>query len=267
MTDILAALAPPYDVRISYGPEPSQFGELRVPAGRGPHPVVAVIHGGFWRSRYDLTHIGHLCAALTEQGYATWSIEYRRLGEPGGGFPGTFHDVSAGIEHLRGIAAKYHLDLGRVVTLGHSAGGHLALWAAARHRIPPASAIDTPDPLPVRAAVSLAGVVDLRRACELRLSSGVTEQFIGGVPAEYPERYDAASPIELLPFGLAQFLVHGTADENVPFEVSQRYVSAARAHGDPASLITLPGVGHFELIDPSSAVWRDVAETVQQALA
>ncbi len=262
---ILSLPPPPPDARIPYGNDPFQFGDLRLPQSAGVSPVVIVIHGGFWRSRYDLAHIGRLCAALSAQGFATWSVEYRRIGNPGGGFPGTFLDIAHAAKHLVSLAPQYHLDLDRVVALGHSAGGHLALWLAGHARVPRDAAISFPDPLPLRAAISLAGVADLRRAWALRLSSGVVEEFLGS-PAEFPERYAAASPIELLPLGVRQVLVHGTADENVPFEISERYYSAARGQGDDVALIPLPGVGHFELIDPGSAVWERVQQVVAREM-
>ncbi len=258
---------PPADARIPYGPDPSQFGDLRLPAGAGPHPVVVVIHGGFWRARYDLEHAGHVCAALTAMGTATWSIEYRRLGNPGGGWPGTFHDVAAATDLLRELAPPHNLDLNRVVAVGHSAGGHLALWLAGRHRIPPGDPLHDPSPLPVRAAVSLAGVADLRRAWELRLSRGVVQEFMGGPPDRCPERYAIASPIELLPLGVPQTLIHGTRDENVPLEISERYYTEATLLGDEAKLVALPGAGHFELIDPQSQEWGVVAKEVLELLA
>ena len=251
--------------RIRYGTEPQQFGDLRVPNRPGPHAVVVVIHGGFWRNRYDLEHIGPLCTALTESGLATWSIEYRRLGDPGGGWPGTFLDVANAVNHLWTIAQQHHLDLDRVITMGHSAGGHLALWVAGLERVPRHSPIRVSDPLPLRAAISLAGVSDLRRAAELRLSAGVTPELIGGSPEQYPERYAAASPLELLPLGVRQFLLHGTNDDDVPFEISQRYYDAARAKGDDAQLISFPDIGHFELIDPESTVWPLLLDAVKSA--
>ncbi len=263
---ILLRASPPADSRIFYGSDASTFGDLRIPRRAGPHPVVVVIHGGFWRSVYGLEHIGHLGAALTANGIATWCIEYRRLGNPGGGWPGTFLDVASAVGYLRMISSQYQLDLNRVIVLGHSAGGHLALWYAGLERISQDSPIYTTDRLTLRAVVSLAGVSDLRLASELGLSSGVTDQFIGGSPREYPARYAAASPIELVPLGIRQFLLHGMTDENVPFEMSRHYHAAARAKGDEVTLIPFPSTGHFELIDPQSHVWRRLLETVQSAL-
>jgi len=269
---IFQTTPPPADERIPYGKGEFQFGDLRLPTEartRNPKskiPVVVVIHGGFWRARYDLEHIGHACAALTSLGFATWSIEYRRIGNEGGGWPGTFLDVAAGTDHLRELAAPYNLDLDRVITLGHSAGGHLALWLEARSRIPEGDPLYTPSPLPVKWAVPLAGVVDLRMAWEKQLSNNVMEEFIGS-PSEYPERYATASPRELMPLGVPHTLVHGTDDENVPYEISSSYYEAAVAAGDSAELVTLGDAGHFEVIDPKSAEWKKVEEAVLRASA
>ena len=263
--DIFSDPPPPADVRIFYGPDPLQFGDLSLPDGPGPHPVVAVVHGGFWRAQYDLDHIGHACAALTARGVATWSIEYRRLGNAGGGWPGTFLDVAAAIDHLREIGPTYNLDLSRVVTFGHSAGGHLALWLAARRSIPAGDPLYTPSPLPLTAAISLAGVSDLRLGSEMRLSNGVVEELIGGSPREVPARYATTSPSEMLPLGVPQMLIHGTEDGNVPFDISRAYHDAAIARGDDVKLVELPGAGHFEVIDPSSKEWERVVEVVLQA--
>jgi acetyl esterase/lipase len=265
--DILQRPAPRADVRVPYGPDPLHFGDLRLPPGAGPHPVVVVIHGGFWRARFSLEHIGHACAALTSTGLATWNIEYRRIGNPGGAWPGTFLDVAAGVDHLREIAPRHNLDLSRVVVIGHSAGGHLALWLAGRSRIPAGGPLYIPSPLPVKAAISLAGVADLRRGWEMALSNGVVQDLIGGTPEEMPERYATASPIELLPLGVRQVLIRGTEDENVPFEISRAYHQSALSKGDDCELITLQGAGHFEVIDPRSQEWQQVARAVNDALA
>ena len=260
--DILEIPAPPADARLAYGPDPLHFGDLRLPSGPGPHPVAVVIHGGFWRARYDLEHIGHLCAALTVAGLATWNVEYRRIGNSGGGYPGTFLDLGQAVDYLRELAPAHGLDLGRVVAVGHSAGGHLALWAAGRPRVPPGDLLWCTSPLPLRGAVALAGVVDLRRAWELRLSDNVVETFIGGPPDRYPERYRAGSPIELVPLGVPHALVHGTADENVPYEISERYQAAATAAGDDARLVALPEADHFVVIDPRAREWPEIEAAI-----
>ena len=252
--------------RIAYGSDPLQFGDLRVPQDEGLHPVVIVIHGGFWRANYDLEYIGHLCAELTGAGLATWSLEYRRIGNPGGGWPGTLQDVARGADHLRLIAVSRQLDLARVITLGHSAGGHLALWLGSRRKIPRDNPLHTHDPVNLAGIVSLAGVSDLKRAWALRLSDTVVANFLGGSPDEVPDRYRVASPIEQLPLGIPQKLLHGTADINVPFEISEGYVSAATARGDAADLITLQGAGHFELVDPRSKEFGRVREAVMSLL-
>jgi acetyl esterase/lipase len=263
---ILDLPAPLADIHLPYGTEELQFGDLRLPPGRGPHPVAVVIHGGFWRAQYDLTHIGHLCAALTAAGIATWNVEYRRIGNPGGGWPGTFHDVASATDYLRDLALSYGLDLARVVTVGHSAGGHLALWLGARHRLPPDAKPYTPEPLPLRAAVALAGVSDLVLAWELRLRDGIVRKLLSGTPEEMPERYHLASPAALLPLGLSQTLIHGMSDESVPSMMSERYASKALEAGDHVTLLTLPGADHFTLIDPRSPEWPEVRAAIMRAL-
>ncbi len=263
---ILTANPPSADARLRYGPDPLNFGDLRLPTGNGPHPIVIVIHGGFWRAKYDLEHTGHLCAALTDDGYATWNIEYRRIGNPGGGWPGTFEDVAIGAKHVRELASEYGLDLSRVITLGHSAGGHLALWLAGCHKISEGDPLYVDDPLPLAGVVSLAGVCDLRRGWELDLSKGIVGDFLGGSPGEVPERYGAASPAQLLPLGVRQALVHGTEDDNVPYEISEHYYENAVAAGDKVELVTLEGAGHFEVIDPGSKEWPSVVGAVRSLL-
>lgn len=223
--------------RISYGNDPLQFGELRLPDGQGPHPVAIVIHGGFWRAKYDLEYIRPVCEDLTAARIATWNLEYRRIGNPGGGWPGTLEDIAGGADHLVSIASRFNLDLNRVIAIGHSAGGHLAFWLAARKKL-------------LSGAISLAGVLDLRRAWELQLSNNVVADFLGGGPAQVPDRYDFASPIEHLPLGIPQKLFHGTADPSVPLEISERYAHTAQLRGDNAELIVLQDANHFDVVDP-----------------
>lgn len=262
---ILTLPPPPADLRISYGAHPLQFGELRLPTGPGPYPLAIVVHGGFWRAHYDLAHAGHECAALTAAGIATWNVEYRRLGN-GGGWPVTFQDVAAASDYVRQLAIDYPVDLSRVITVGHSAGGQLALWLAGRRRLPKDAPLWLPNPLQLRAAISLAGVVDLRRAWELQLGDAVVLELLGGSPDEVSERYAATSPAELLPLGISQWLIHGTRDDPVPFEFSEQYWEAASAVGDAATLVTLAGAGHFEPIDPRSTEWPQVLDAVKHGL-
>jgi acetyl esterase/lipase len=243
---ILELAPPPPGHKISYGDSEFQFGELRLPTGRGPHPAAIVIHGGYWRAAYDLKHIGHLCAALTRDGIATWSLEYRRIGNPGGGWPGTFDDIRQGAAHLSKIAG---IDKSRVIAMGHSAGGHLALWLAKQRAIE------------LRGVVPLAPVADLRKAFELRLSSNVVEEFLGGSPTQVPDRYRAASPIEMVPLGIRQRVIHGEHDDLVPIGISRAYVTAAKSKGDDVTLTEPSGAGHFELIDPRSSAWPVVRDT------
>jgi len=244
--EILTLAPPKADARIPYGKDPLQFGDLRLPTGPGPHPLVIFIHGGYWRAAYNLDHAGHICAALTRAGAATWSLEYRRIGDPAGGWPGTLDDIVHGAEFIKRIAPRYRLDLHRMVAAGHSAGGQLVLWLAAQ------MAVD------LRGVVPLAGVTDLRRAWALQLSGGVVRQFLGGTPDQVPQRYASTSPIELLPISVPQRLLHGTADDVVPFEMSERF--AEKSHN--AKLVLLKGAGHFELIDPRAREWETVRKNI-----
>lgn len=251
---ILSIPAPKPGVRLKYGPGRWHFGHLRLPPTPDPCPVVMNIHGGFWRSHYSLGHAGHLCQAITETGFATWNIEYRRLGNPGGGWPGTLLDVAAALNYLRELAAPYRLDLDKVIVMGHSAGGHLAAWLAAASCLPPDSLCYPAGLLPVQGAIALAGVLDLRLASDLNLSGGVVRELLGGSPQQVPERYAAASPLEMPLPKIPLVALHGTDDEIVPIEIARRYVNAARNSGAAAELIELPAA-HFELIDPQSAAW------------
>lgn len=265
--EIMDLPSPPSDWRLKYGPHPLQVADLRLPPGPGPHPVAVTIHGGYWRARRDRHYFGHLAAALTARGLATWNIEYRRIGDQDGGWPGTLHDVAQAADHLPSLAREYALDLSRVITVGHSAGGQLALWLAGRRRLQEDDPLYSAHPLPLTGALSLAGVIDLCTAWEMGLSDRVVEEFLGGSPETVPERYASASPLELLPLGTPHVLIHGTADEDVPYSISQRYAAAAVKQGDKARLITLEGGDHFDLVDPRSAVWPTVLEAVAVLLA
>jgi len=259
---ILTRTPPPADARVAYGSDSLHFADLRLPTGDGPFPAVVVIHGGYWRSRYTLDHSGHLCTALTALGFATWSIEYRRVGNPGGGWPGTFHDVAAGAAALFAHADRLGIDPERIVVTGHSAGGQLASWLASVGNIDPASPIRAA-PLPFRAVAPLAGVLDLVEGVGMGLGNGAIPDFLGGGPEEFPDRYAAASPVALAPSPVPHVLIHGEEDETVPIAISERYRDATTAAGGEVRLIPIPGAGHFEVIDPESAAWRVVAETIR----
>jgi acetyl esterase/lipase len=261
--EILERAPPPADRRIAYGSGEQQFGDLRLPAATAAlSPAVIVLHGGFWRATYSLEHIGHVCAALTNSGFVTWNLEYRRIGQPGGGWPGTLQDVALGAAHLAQLANEYPIDLERVVVIGHSAGGHLALWLAAHscRSIEAVQALQLPYDLV--GAVALAGVADLRAAARLGLSRGVVVEFLGGSPDQVPDRYTVASPIELLPFDVPQVLIHGELDDVVPIEIARTYCREAARHRQPVTLTALPRTGHFELIDPLSSAWPPVLAAV-----
>lgn len=257
---VLIRPAPAADQRIAYGNGEFQFGELRLPKTAGPHPVAIVIHGGCWLSQYGLGYMGHVSAALAEAGIATWNIEYRRVGNSGGGWPGTFEDTAHAADFLREIAPKYSLDLNRVIAIGHSAGGHLALLLAARKHFPKDSALYSANPLPLRGVVSLAGITDLHKtgtACDQEVI-----QFTGGEAKEKAAIYNLASPIELLPLGVKQKIVQGAADPIIPMTMATDYVEAAKKKKDDVELIALKEADHFQLVDPKSPAWAAVQEAV-----
>jgi acetyl esterase/lipase len=262
--DVQKLPKPPADHRIAYGNDPLQFGELRLPKTKGRHPVVVVVHGGCWFAEYDLHHLAAFSDALTKLGVATWTIEYRRIGDKGGAWPGTFQDVAAGTDHLREVAKKHPLDLNRVVVIGHSAGGQLALWLAARKRLPKSSELYSAKPLPLRGVISLAGISDLKKYrpnCDDSVN-----KLLGGPPEQFAERYQQTSPIELLPLKIPLRLIHGSLDRIVPIELGREFAAAAKQSGDDVTLTTLEATGHFDLISPASKVWTIIEASVRDLL-
>jgi acetyl esterase/lipase len=243
---------------IRYGKHRSQVADLWMPS-RNPGevlPVVVLIHGGFWRAVYTKVLMNGLARSVNSEGWVAWNIEYRRVGVlgGGGGWPETFEDVAAAIDHLGGTGG---LDLDRVVTCGHSAGGQLAFWAGRGRPEPKVS---------IRAAVSLAGILDLEAADRMGLGGDATARFLGGHSGEQPTIYKQASPAALVPLGIPQVLVHGTADDVVPPSMSDDYEVRAHEAGDPVTHLKLDGVDHRELIDPSGSAWAATLESIRALL-
>jgi acetyl esterase/lipase len=246
--DILSLPAPEADARVAYGSDQNQFVDLRLPKSKGPHPLAICIHGGYWRARYDLEYLGHLCAALTATGLATANVEYRRVGNPGGGWPATFSDIRSAYQLLMQKAKQYHFDAQRVIVLGHSAGAQLALCLAAHEG-------------GLTGTISLAGVIDLQLAYELHLSNNAVVEFLGGTPTEVADHYREADPMKLAIRG-RQYVVHGVADDVVPPSLSKDYASAKLKDKEDVRLMMIPGAGHFEIVDPRSDAWATVEKIV-----
>ena len=238
--EILTDQPPPAaDARIAYGPEPLQFGDLRVPPGEGSFPLALVLHGGYWQAIYNLIHTGHMCEALRDAGIASWNLEYRCLGVPGGEWPAAAEDLELALAHRDQLPFAYD---GRTVLVGHSAGGQLALWVAKRTGLP---------------VVALAPVSDLRDAVERRGPESAPARFMAA------EHFADGSPLELLPLGARQIVIHGEADDDVPHSMSVRYVEAAQGE---AELVSLPQTGHFEPIDPQAPAFAQTLAAIQRLL-
>jgi acetyl esterase/lipase len=281
---------------VDYGPHASQCAEVYLPRGEGPHPVVALLHGGFWRASQGRDPMRPIARHLARNGYAVLNVEYRRLGEQGAGWPGTFLDAVDGVALAgrplrvgRMPADSTVLDASRVAIVGHCSGGHLALWAAAwlcglwlgpewlgptlQERDEPSRAETNgrPDRIGVRAVVALAPVTDLRAAerdgldlpcppssAPARRAQPAAAELLGGSQVAVAGRYRLGSPLELLPVGreVAQLLIHGDADEIVPVEHSLRYARSAERAGDRVRVVRFPGMGHFDMLDPEHEAWQ-----------
>jgi acetyl esterase/lipase len=245
---------------LRYGPADDQIADLRLPAKTdiSQAPLILFLHGGFWRAEYDRTHTGSLTSALAAAGYIVCTPEFRRTGQDGGGWPGTFNDVALAVDTLPALtAATINSTPGNLVLAGHSAGGHLALWTAARPRLPATSPWHTPT-RPGQGVVALAPASDLAACHALRLDNGAADDLIGGTPTTYPDRYAQADPAALIPLGTPVHIVHGSQDDRVPAAMSRDYTARATASGDKVVLDELPACGHFELIDPLSSAWPAV---------
>jgi acetyl esterase/lipase len=274
--DILSRTPPLADHRVHYGSGDSQFGDLWLPHNKAPrtHPVIAFFHGGWWQSEYDLSYAGHLCDALRNDGFAVWSIEYRRVGGTGGGWPYTFQDAAAGFEHLAQLVHDFPLDLNRVIAMGHSAGGHLAFWLAGRHHVPENSPVHNPPPrVSPHGLIALAGVVDLRLTIDLAgyftFAHDKREVYalMGGSPADLPDRYQAGNPGDLLPLGVKQTLIQGSEDQQIPPQLPARWADKARRQGDEVDVVAIPLADHFDVVDPESTAFDKVRLAVKQMFA
>ncbi|HZW60425.1 MAG TPA: alpha/beta hydrolase [Woeseiaceae bacterium] len=263
--DLAHFAQPPADARIHYGGDPLQFGDLRLPPRDGPHPVAVMIHGGCWLAEYDIAHSSALSAALARSGIATWSLEYRRIGDAGGGYPGTLEDVAHGADHLRAIAGQYDLDLDRVITMGHSAGGQLALWLAVRERLPAAAPFDAAAPLAVRGVLALAPAADFDYLYERGTCEGAVARLMGAAPRELPGPYAWSDPMRFPAPPVPQVIVVGRYDETWS-PPARNYFRKARARGDDIRLLEAPESGHFELIDPRSSTWPLVLGAARELL-
>ena len=265
--DLLAELSSgAAGTKIAYGTDPLQFGELHVPAGEGPFPVVVFIHGGCWLAEYDITTTRPLAWALRDQGIAVWNLEYRRVGDPGGNYPGLLLDIGSGTDYLKQLAADYPLDLSKVVVMGHSAGGHLALWTGARKGIPADHELYQPDPLPLVGVVALAPAAALTQLHQQGTCDKVIDRLMGGSPAAYPNRYHYVEPARMAPIGVPQTVIMGVHDTVwTPF--GEAYVTAAQALGDTMiERVMAPDSGHFEMITPGTSTWKLVLEAVHAFL-
>jgi acetyl esterase/lipase len=246
--DILDLKPPAADERIAYGTDPNHFVDLRRPK-KSQQRAVAFIHGGFWRAKYDLMHASHLCEALRIAGWTSINVEFRRVGNPGGAWPGTFSDLRSAMQMIFSAAKKWDFAPENLVVMGHSAGGQLALALAGHDER-------------IKKAVSLAGVLDLQRAYDLHLSNDAVVEFLGGTPTQMPDHYKEASPTQLT-IKAKQLVVHGDKDNVVPVAISQEYVRLKKAKERVESLV-LPGAGHFEVIDPRTKEWKQIESALNK---
>lgn len=263
--DLLARPEPKPTATIPYGPDPLQVAELWRPDGKGPFPTVLMIHGGCWRSGLANLHImAYAAEDLRRRGFAVWNIEYRGVDRPGGGYPGTFQDVNAAADALMAHAKEYQLKTDRLVVLGHSAGGHLALWLAGRAKLPAGSKLADPKRLPIGWVVSLGGVTDLSTAKDACGPNTVAKLLAG---ADAADPLADTSPPRLLPAGPPRILIHGSLDDTCPPAMGKAYVSQARDAGDiRAWTYAIKGDGHVEEIAPGSKTWASVAAGLESVI-
>ena len=258
--------------RVRYADDSLTFGDLRLPdksnlkSSTGAYPVIVMVHGGAWTASYSLDYVAPLTEALTDLGIATWSIEYRRIGNPGGTYPGIFLDVAAATDYLRVLAPEHNLDLNRVIVVGHSSGGHLALWISGRAKIPPSSPLYVASPLPIKAVVSLAGIPNLKDALERGDRKDVLTLLGGISPEEAIPLYNETSIYQMIPTGVPTSHIVGTLDNPWRIAITEEFVEQANKLGD-ISRITVPlGANHFDVVDPNAPAWPIIEKEVLWAL-
>lgn len=265
----MALTGPAPTATFAYGSAPSQYAELFLPAGKGPFPVAVLVHGGCWTKEFGgIQQLRNLAGALAARGIASWNVEYRRVDEAGGGYPGTYQDMNAALDTLAAQAGRYPLDLGRLVAVGHSAGGQLVQWMAGRARIPAASPLHPSGTLQVRRVVSLGGLADLRNEAALIQSScdRTTVELAGSPSAARPDVFSDTNAAELMPNGSRTILVTGALDTVSPPRVARDYAQRARDAGDAAEVVILPGGSHYDEVAATSASWPLVLQAIESAL-
>ena len=266
LDDYLALSGPAPAATLRYGAAASQYAELFLPAGTGPFPVAVLVHGGCWTKEFGgITQMRNMAGALAARGIAVWNVEYRRVDEPGGGYPGTYQDMNAALDLLARTAREHPLNLGRLVAVGHSAGGQLAQWLAARPRIPATSPLYRKDGVPVRQVVSLG---DLRREAALLKTSCDREivELAGTPSADRPDVFSDTNAGDLMPNGSRTILITGELDEISPPRVAHDFAARARAAGDSAEVVILPGASHYDEVAATSAAWPRVLRAIESAL-
>jgi len=266
-SDLLSRPRPHASVRIAYGSDPSQIADLWLPEdsgphGEGPHPVVVFIHGGCWTASVaDLSIMDFAADDLRKRGVAVWNIEYRRLGQPGGGYPGTYQDVAAALDRLPAEAKAHGLGAGPYVVVGHSAGGHLALWSGARGKLPASSPLHALHPLPIEAVVDIAGIANLKTDIDTACGADTVAAMAGSPSATRPDVYADTSPAALAPLGVPTWVIHGADDTTVGPPIGAAYAATARAKGDKVEVLSPPG-GHVEEIAPGTAAWTVISDLI-----
>jgi acetyl esterase/lipase len=269
LQDYLALSGPAPTATIAYGSAPSQFAELFRPEGQGPFPVVVLVHGGCWTIEYGgIRQMHNVAGALAARGIAVWNVEYRRVDEEGGGYPGTYLDMNAALDKLALEAPRYQLDTRRLLAMGHSAGGQLVQWIAGRPKIAASSPLFQANPLPVRTVISLGGLADLRNEQALIKTSCERDivQLTGTPSAARPDVFSDTNAAALMPNGSHTLLITGALDTISPPRAAYAYAARAQAAGDQADVFILPNASHYDEIAASSPAWKLILPVIERAL-